>query len=147
MTVFTKNSILYIKLSSKYASDKLSFTSYSKVNAFLRITIFRLFSQRNPYTVKTLHCISGNDIIKYYHWYSQKSFQRITERLRIAKSRKIKSVPTVFNFHEWQYNTEFLQVLVVHRRFCQHQTNSLVMAYLYILQTKNKCTYHAPYLA
>ena len=29
-----------------------------------------------------------------------KSFQRITERLRITKSRKIKQVPTVFNFHE-----------------------------------------------
>ena len=60
-----------------------------------------------------------NDNRKYYHWYSQKSFQRITERLRITKSRKIKQVPTVFNFHEWQYNTEYLQVLVVHRRFCQ----------------------------
>ena len=75
-----------------------------------------------------------------------KSFQRITERLRITKSRKIKQVPTVFNFHEWQYNTEYLQVLVVHRRFCQLQTNSPVIASLYILQTKNKCTYHVPYL-
>ena len=46
-----------------------------------------------------------NDNRKYYHWYSQKSFQRITERLRITKSVKIKKVPTVFNFHEWQYNT------------------------------------------
>ena len=41
-----------------------------------------------------------NDNRKYYHRYSQKSFQRITERLRITKSRKIKQVPTVFNFHE-----------------------------------------------
>ena len=76
-----------------------------------------------------------------------KSFQRITERLRITKSRKIKQVPTVFNFHEWQYNTEYLQVLVVHRRFCQLQKNSPVIASLYVLQTKNKCTYHVPYLS
>ena len=45
---------------------------------------------------------------------------------------------------EWQYNTEYLQVLVVHGRFCQLQTNSPVMASLCILQTKN--TFHVPYL-
>ena len=75
-----------------------------------------------------------------------KSFQRITKRLSITKSRKIKEVPAVFNFHEWQYNTEYIQVSVVHRRFCKLQTNSPVIASLYILQTKNKSTYHAPYL-
>ena len=75
-----------------------------------------------------------------------KSFQRITKRLSITKSRKIKEVPAVFNLHEWQYNTEYIQVSAVHRRFCQLQTNSPVIASLYILQTKNKCTYHVPYL-
>ena len=39
-----------------------------------------------------------NDNRKYYHRYSQKSFQRITEILRTMKSRKIKEVPTVFSF-------------------------------------------------
>ena len=87
-----------------------------------------------------------NDNKKYYHWYSQKSLQKITEILRITKSRKIKQVPTVFNIHEWQYNTKYLQVLVVHRRFCQLQTNFPVIASFYILQTKNKCTYQLPYL-
>ena len=38
-----------VQLSSKYASDKLSFSSYSKVNAFFQIAIFLLFAQRNPY--------------------------------------------------------------------------------------------------
>ena len=46
---------------SKHVSDKLSFSSYSKFNAFLRIAIFSLFSQRNPYTVKTVYCKSEND--------------------------------------------------------------------------------------
>ena len=87
-----------------------------------------------------------NDNRKYYHRYSQKSFQRITERLRITKSRKIMQVPTVFNFHEWQYNTEYLHVLVSNRRFCQLQTISPVIASLHMLQTKNKCTYNVPYL-
>ena len=43
-------------------------------------------------------------------------------------------------------NTEYLQVLVVQRRFCQLQTNSLVMAPLYIYKLKiNVPTmYHAP---
>ena len=88
-----------------------------------------------------------NDNRKYYQWHSEKSLQRITERLHITQSRKIKQVATVFNFHEWQYNTEYLQVLVVHRIFSQLQTNSPVIASLYILQTKNKCTYHVPYLS
>ena len=38
------------RLSSKHASDKLSFSSYSKVNAFFQIAIFRFFAQRNLYT-------------------------------------------------------------------------------------------------
>ena len=75
-----------------------------------------------------------------------KSFQRITERLRIIFFKKNKVVPTVFNFHKWQYNTEYFQILVVHRRFCQLQINSPVIASLYVLQTKNKCTYHVLYL-
>ena len=87
-----------------------------------------------------------NDNRKYYHWHSQKSFQRITERLRITKSGKIKQVPTVLNFHEYQCNTEYPQVLVVHRKFCQLQTNAPVIASLFILQIKNKCTNHVPYL-
>ena len=33
---------------SKYASDKLSFSSYSKRIAFLQIAIFRFFAQGNP---------------------------------------------------------------------------------------------------
>ena len=37
-------------MSSKYASDKLSFSSYSKVNAFFEIAIFRFFVKRDPYT-------------------------------------------------------------------------------------------------
>ena len=122
--------------------------------AFRRFT-FHWYLHGSNYNIKKMHAVSTNqtadilhynDNIKYYHWYSQKSFQRITERLRITKSRKIKQVPTVFNFHEWQYNTEYLQVLVVHRRFCQLETNSPVIASLYIWQTKNKCTYHVPYL-
>ena len=53
--------VIDIQLRSKYASNKLSFSSYSKINAFLRIAIFWLFSQRNPYTIKTLYCKSEND--------------------------------------------------------------------------------------
>ena len=69
-----------IRQSSKYASDKLSLSSYSKLNVFLQIAIFR-FAQRNPYTAhnvgKTIHCKTENDIGKYYHLYSQKnSFDR-----------------------------------------------------------------------
>ena len=103
-----------------------------------------------------MHAISTNQIAdillynnnrKYYHWYSEKSLERSTEKLHITQSRKIKQVATVFNFHEWEYNTEYLQVLAVHRRFSQLQTNSPVIASLYILKTKNKCTYHVPYLS
>ena len=56
-----------------------------------------------------MHAVSTNqiaDILQYndnrkdYHRYSQKSFQKITERLRITKPRKLKQVPTGFNFHE-----------------------------------------------
>ena len=36
----------------KNASDKLSFSSYSNVNAFFQIAIFRFFAQRNRYTVQ-----------------------------------------------------------------------------------------------
>ena len=75
-----------------------------------------------------------------------KNFQTITERLRIIFFKKNKVVPTVFNFHKWQCNTEYFQILVVHRRFCQLQINSPVITSLYVLQTKNKCTYHVPYL-
>ena len=56
------------------------------------------------------------------------------------KSIKIKQATTVLNFHEGQYNSEHLQVLVVHRKSCQLQTNSPAIASLYILQAKNKCT-------
>ena len=66
-----KSSIIDVQLSSKYASDKLSFSSYSKVYAFLQIFIFQLFAQRNPYTAhsvcKTIHCKKENDIGRYYH--------------------------------------------------------------------------------
>ena len=64
-----------------------------------------------------MHAISTNQIAdilhyndnkKYDHWYSQRSFQKITGGLRITKSSKIKQVPTVFNFHECQYNTKYL---------------------------------------
>ena len=34
---------------SKYASDKLSFSCYSKRIAFLQIAIFRFFAQGNPH--------------------------------------------------------------------------------------------------
>ena len=43
LTVFTKRSIIDLQLSSKHACDKLSFSSYSKFMAFLRIAIFRPF--------------------------------------------------------------------------------------------------------
>ena len=33
-------------MSSKYASDKLSFSSYSKVNAFFKVVTFRFVVQR-----------------------------------------------------------------------------------------------------
>ena len=66
-----KSSIIDVKLSSTYASDKLSFSSYSKVYAFLQIFFFQLFAQRNPYTArnvcKTTHCKKENDIGRYYH--------------------------------------------------------------------------------
>ena len=54
-------------LNTKHAFDKLSFRSYFKVNAFLRIAVFWFFSQRNPYTAKAMHCKTENDIRKYYH--------------------------------------------------------------------------------
>ena len=38
------------RLSSKYTSDKLSFSSYSKVNDVFQIATFRFFVQRKPYT-------------------------------------------------------------------------------------------------
>ena len=36
--------------SSKYVSDKLSFSSYSQVNVFFQIATFQFFAQRNPYS-------------------------------------------------------------------------------------------------
>ena len=37
-------SIIDVQLSSKYASDKLSFSFYSKVNVFFQIAIFQSFA-------------------------------------------------------------------------------------------------------
>ena len=55
-----------------------------------------------------MHAVSTSqiaDILHYndnrkYHRYSHMTFQKITERWCITKSRKIKQVPTGFNFHE-----------------------------------------------
>ena len=120
-----KSSIIDIRQSSKYASDKLSLSSYSKVNVFLQIAIFR-FARRNPYTAhnvgKTIHCKTENNIGKYYHLYSQKnSFDRF-------------SLQQFWIF--MNDNIEYLQVLIVQRRFCQMQINSSVMASLYIYKLK-----------
>ena len=45
-----------------------------------------------------------------------------------------------FNFQQFSIfmndNTEYLQVLVIQKRFCQLQINSLVMASLYINELK-----------
>ena len=38
------------RLSSKYTSDKLSFSSYAKVNDVFQIATFRFFVERKPYT-------------------------------------------------------------------------------------------------
>ena len=69
--------------------------------------------------VKTIYCKAENDIGKCYHWCSQ--FQQF-------------QLPGVFNFHA--DNIEYLQVLVVQRRFCQQQKNSSAMASLYIYKLK-----------
>ena len=77
-----------------WGPDKLSFSFYSKVNAFLQIGIFRFFAQRKPYTShnvgKIFHCKAENDMGKYYYWYSQKNLYKF-------------QLLAVFNFHEWQY--------------------------------------------
>ena len=138
-------------------------------DGLLQLIDFRMFCSKHSITFDTyllsclFHCV---DIfyINFRYWetftvtnsgailsltetpFNFNSFQRITERLHIIKSRKMKWVPTVFNFPEWLYNTEHLQVSIVHRRFCQLQTNFLVIAPLNILETKNKYTYHRRYL-
>ena len=49
--LFSENtSIIDFLLRTKYASDKLSFSSYAKFNAFFQIAIFLFFAQRNHYT-------------------------------------------------------------------------------------------------
>ena len=58
-----------------------------------------------------------NDIGRYYHWHSQKNF-----------------FSTFFQI--MNDNIEYLQVLVVQRRFCQIQLNSPVMVSLYICKLK-----------
>ena len=43
-----QSSIKDVRLSFKYTSNKLSYSSYSKVNAFFQIATFRFFAQGNP---------------------------------------------------------------------------------------------------
>ena len=47
-------SIIYARLSSKYASGELSFNFYSKVNAFFQIANFPFFALRNLYTANNV---------------------------------------------------------------------------------------------
>ena len=65
LTIFTKSSITDVRLSSKYASDKLSFSSYSK-------SLFVDFSLKETLTLltmlaKIMHYETENDIGKYYY--------------------------------------------------------------------------------
>ena len=75
-----------------------------------------------------------------------KSFQRITERLRIIFFKKNKVSTNSFQLSWMTMQYWIFSGLVVRKRFSQLQTNSPVIASLYILQIKNKCTYHVPYL-
>ena len=64
VSFFPQNSsIIDVRLSSKYAPDYLTFSSYSTVNAFVRNALVRFFSQRNPYTAKTTHLKAENDMM------------------------------------------------------------------------------------
>ena len=110
-------------MSSKYASDKLSFSSYSKVNAFLQIATFQFFAERNPYIA---------------HWLNQYTATRkmISENIITDTVKRTCRNFNSFNFQQFivfmNDNTEYLQVLVVQRRFCQLQ----IMASLYIYKLK-----------
>ena len=75
-----------------------------------------------------------------------KSFQRITERLRIIFFKKNKVSTNSFQLSWMTMQYWIFSGLVVRKRFSQLQTNSPVIASLYILQIKNKFTYHVPYL-
>ena len=116
-------------------NHKLSFSSFSKINAFLEIAIFRFdFSLKEPLTlltmlVKTIHFKTENDIGNI-----------VTDTVKRAY-RNFNS----FNFQQFSIfisdNIKYLQVLVVQRRLCQLQLNSPVMAALYIykLQINANC--------
>ena len=55
-----------VRLRYKYASDKLLFSSYAKVNAFFQIAIFRFFAQRNPYNVTVIYNFIYVNIMHVY---------------------------------------------------------------------------------
>ena len=85
--------------------------------------------------VKTIRCITKNDIGRYYHWYSQKNLQKFQQF----------HLPLVFSFHVWQYWIS--SALSRPSRFCLLQISSPVMVSLNIyklkinakLREKNSC--------
>ena len=116
-------------MSSKYVSDKLSFSSYSKVSAFHQIAIFWFFAQRNPYTA---HNVGKT--------YTSKRKIGISEDIITDTVKRTSSTFNSFNFHQFSIlmngNVAYLQVFAVQRRFCQLQINSPVIAFLYIYKLK-----------
>ena len=113
---------------SKYASDKLSFSPYSKVNAFLHIAIFLFFAQRNPY-IMLIHTI-------------HRKRKMISENIITDTVKRTCRNFNSFIFQQFLIfrndNNEYLQVLVARRRFCQLQIDFPLMASLYIYKLKIK---------
>ena len=92
-----KSSIIDVWVSSKYTSDKLSFSSDSKSMLSFKLLSFDFLLKENltllTMLVKKIHCKMENGIGKYYHWYSQKNLQKFQNF----------QFPAVSNSHEWQY--------------------------------------------
>ena len=72
-------------------SDKLSFSSYSKDNVFLKLPFFELKETLTLLTmlVKTIYCKTENNTGKYYHSHSQQKLRKFQQF----------QLPAVFNFH------------------------------------------------
>ena len=72
----------------------MALTNYDLVLTLKSMLSSELFSfgfshKERLNAAKTVHSATESDIRKYYHWYSQKNFQKIAGRLCITKSRKI----------------------------------------------------------
>ena len=97
-----KSSIVDVRLNTKYASDKLSFSSYSQVSAFLQTAIFLIFHSKKP-----LHCSQ--------HWLKQYTAKQkmISKNLLLIQSKELAETSKIST--SWNFKFSWMVILNIFR--------------------------------